>query len=220
MIECPVCKREFKVLNINHIHSKTHQDRLKDEGIKVDDDPAIILLNTIKAAKNKKKIPSHDNLKTLNSQFVDLCLFSCMQSIHDPTFSIIQGFLSSFGVKTDQILKRLLRNVKRGHIRLENVPDDDYGVFLRFLIEQDILEKENQYPITKRFSDAYPTFKKINNSKGINDFVEFITRLAKSHPRFITMGSSKIGNPPDFFSIKSFFIESITFTPSGPWRIV
>lgn len=142
----------------------------------------------------------------------DLILFTYLSNTKRPTYQGILNFLASFGITTEMGVKTLINKLKDGDVVYSGIGDERY----RNLLEALINSPEFGYPLTKKFAEAFKMFKNLGIQHG-DEFKNFITKVARDHPEFLTVSSSRVGEPPDLITFKQLFSNDVLFELRKNW---
>ncbi len=147
-----------------------------------------------------------------DSRINEMLLFSYIAQKNDPTYSSILRFLSSFGIKTVDALLVIIKKLKDGDIAYTRFADANYQRMLELLI----FSPRFAYPLTLTFQEAFEMFGDLG-IRYANEFIEFLTRVARENPEFMILSSSKIGEPPNIITFKQIFKDEIIFKLNNNW---
>jgi len=120
-IKCPVCGKELKIINMNHINSKTHQNTLKKKGIEPEDDPALELISCSED-ELVEKLNEEAEKKTIENLQSNACVSETVKDseIKDPSPPKLPKPRISEELETEQ--KPRLTKIKIEPLKLAKAP--------------------------------------------------------------------------------------------------
>ncbi len=160
---------------------------------------------------HKKNLAKRQIQQTINPIY-ELMLFTLFQRQQETTYSKILKFYSSFGIKTELAFKTILKKLNDGDIIYKGNTDSDYMNLLQSILKS----TEIKYPLTLSVQEAIKKFKYLN-IKYPSELIKYFEELSQRFPEFISLSSSKIGEPSDLITFKQVFIDQIKFYPDNNW---
>ena len=73
--------------------------------------------------------------------------------------------------------------------------------------------------MTLSVREAYEKFQYLGH-KYPSDLVSHFEQLTQKYPEFVSLSSSKIGEPPDLITFKQFFIDQLKFHIDNNWDLL
>lgn len=144
----------------------------------------------------------------------ELILFTLLQNLKETTYSNILKFYTSFGIKTEIALKTIIKKLEEGDVIYRGNNDSDYMNLLRVILKSPSIN----YPLTISVQEAIKKFNYLN-IKYPADIVKYFEKLSHKFPEFVSLSSSKIGEPPDLITFKEIFIDQIKFYLNNNWAL-
>lgn len=174
---------------------------------------------TATGSKTKRHLDSKRHQEALESRFKpdfnhEILLFTALNELKTPSYSNILRFFSSFGVKTEDTLKTIIKKLREKDIIYKGNFDSDYKKILEIILNFQNFE----YPITFTIQDALQKFHSLAY-KYAPDFIQFFTKLSEKYPELLTFSSSKIGEFPDLITFKQIFINNLNFYLNNNWDL-
>lgn len=144
----------------------------------------------------------------------EIILFLALSRMNNPTFTKILEFCSSFGMKSNEILKVLIKKVGEGDLLYE-LP---YGSDLDFIYKPLLSLKKLEIPFTINVREALNIFNNIK-FKGPLEVMHFFKNLQKKYPNFVVLSSSRLDKNEDLITFKRLFPDQIKFKLANRWVI-
>jgi len=157
---------------------------------------------------------SSEGTENIDEKHVDLVLFMAMKNLQQPTYANLVTFGGSFGLKTETILKGLIRKIKDGDIGYAANFDP-----MLFQVYQNIFDAAKiTYPITFTIEDAWNRFSnlKLGSPEAL---VKIFQDLGTKYPDLLNFSSSQPGMPEDTISFRRLFPNSIQFLVQKRWAL-
>jgi len=192
MSYCETCKKKYKVgyaTSQKHLDSNVHKNNLK---------------------KSVKRIRSEKGISV--NPIHELILFNILQNQDGVKYSGILKFFSSFGIKGEVALRTLIKKLKDEDIVYKGNIGSDYEEILKKIIQIPKMD----YPLTLSIKEAYEKFHFLGFKFPIK-LMDHFNKLANKYPGFISLSSSKIGDPSDLITFKEIFIDRIRFHKNNNW---
>lgn len=170
--------------------------------------------STTKRHLDSKKHRDALKVKVLPSYEHELLLYITIKRLKSPSYSNILKSFSSFGIKTENTLKTIIKKLKDKDIVYKGINDFDYEKMLQIFLD---LQNIN-YPMTFTIQEALKKFQKLNY-KYAPDLIQFFNKLSQKYPELLAFSSSKIGELPDLITFRQIFINQLDFYPNNNWDL-
>ncbi|MBD3341507.1 MAG: hypothetical protein GF353_20555 [Candidatus Lokiarchaeota archaeon] len=144
----------------------------------------------------------------------ELILFNLLQNQNSINYSSILKFFSSFGIKAEITLKTLIKKLKDEDIDYQGDIDGNYEKILNKILEIPIVH----YPLTLSVQEAFTKFNFLG-LKYPTEMMEYLEKLSMKFPSFLSLSSSKLGEPSDLITFKKIFIDELKFFKKNNWDI-
>ena len=193
--QCEICGKILKtqkgLTTSRHLKSQKHQKALLSK----------------KSTKKFKK-----SLTVEESKIEDLILFIAIKELHNPNYSNLLRFYTSFGMKTEIFIQKLFNRLKSGDIIYTKNKDQQLDMIYSTLLNYPKL----RHPFTIKVIEAYNNFNEFNFSSPFA-VIDFFTELRKRYPELVMLSSSKLGEREDLITFKRLFPNHIKFQCSNRW---
>ncbi|MBD3202400.1 MAG: hypothetical protein GF316_20475 [Candidatus Lokiarchaeota archaeon] len=159
----------------------------------------------------EKETPSKEiRFKELVS--FEIVLFLSISQFNKPTFTKIMAFCSSFGMKSKDTVKVIVKKIKQGDISYTKPEDFRLEEILDALLDVEQLD----LPLTLRVNEVFHNFNKLQFNRP-TQIVEYFKKLQKDYPNFVNLSSSQLDREEDLITFKRLFPEKIKFQLSNRW---
>ncbi len=176
-------------------------------------------LKTPSGPNSKKHLESKKHQEALKTQYEphlehEILLYNAVNKLKVRTYSNILKLFSSFGIKTEITLKTVIKKLRDKDIAYKGEVDADFEKILQIIINS----SNQAYPITYSIEEAAREFRDLGY-KQIPDLVNFFNELSQKYSEFVSLNSSKLGQPPDFITFKQIFVDQLTFYSQNRWEL-
>lgn len=142
----------------------------------------------------------------------EILLYLSISKLKDPTYNKIMKFCTSFNIKSNEVLKTILKKIRENDIILSINDSSDLKA-----IYKDLFELENlQLPLTIRIDEAFKIFSSFNFNSPL-EMITFFKTLKKEFPELLTLSSSKHNQREDLITFKRLFPDRVKFKLNNRW---
>jgi hypothetical protein len=207
---------------------KSNKD-VKEVDVFIDDN--IITIKPASVDKTLTKIKDAQEIKQIENfeinskdELMDLALFSFMNVFMNdvvgiPTYAQIRTFFTSLHIQAEKVAITVLRGLQSNTICIHEQPQDEYGIFLEFLLKWLPPGLVNfQLPHTFSIQEAFSQFSGLG-FKDIHGFVAFLERISTMYPDVLGFSSEKLGHVANLVTIRNVFSEKLLFARDDAWKV-
>ncbi len=142
----------------------------------------------------------------------EILLFLAISKLKDPTYNNIMEFCTSFNLKSNEVLKTILKKIREDDIILSI----NNGSDLRDIYE-DLFKLENfQLPFTIKINEAFQILSNFKFESPLK-MIDFLKSLKKKYPELLTLSSSKHNQREDLITFKRLFPNHVKFKLNNRW---